>query len=100
MSNYARGRKKEYKMQAHLREEGYLVVRSAGSKTPFDLIAIPMVKNRQDHALVRLIQVKVRKMSTAEVEETKELRKTVPSCCRIEMWVLEDRKEPRMQFSI
>jgi Holliday junction resolvase len=100
MSNYARGRRKEYKMQGFLRKQGYLVVRSAGSKSPFDLIAIPMMKHSEDYAPVRLVQVKVRKMTSAEVEETKKLRKKVPSCCRIEMWVVQDRKEPVLQFSV
>jgi hypothetical protein len=39
MSNYRRGRDAEYAARNLLQEKGYSVVRSAGSKTPFDLIA-------------------------------------------------------------
>lgn len=39
-SNYARGRDLEHRVRTHLREEGYEVMRTAGSKSKVDLIAI------------------------------------------------------------
>ncbi|MFI2426553.1 restriction endonuclease [Streptomyces sp. NPDC018955] len=39
-SNYARGRDLEHRVRAHLREEGYEVLRTAGSKSKVDLVAI------------------------------------------------------------
>jgi len=40
--NYNRGRSFEYRVKKYLENEGYLVVRSAGSKSPFDLVAISL----------------------------------------------------------
>lgn len=39
MTNYAAGTRFEHRVRDHLRENGYEVVRSAGSKTKIDLIA-------------------------------------------------------------
>jgi Holliday junction resolvase len=39
-SNYARGRDLEHRVRAHLRDEGYEVLRTAGSKSKVDLVAI------------------------------------------------------------
>jgi len=40
MSNYSRGRDFEWQVRDYLRENGYEVVRAAGSKTKLDLIAM------------------------------------------------------------
>ncbi|MEV4861502.1 restriction endonuclease [Streptomyces ossamyceticus] len=39
-SNYARGRDLEHRVRTHLREQGYEVLRTAGSKSKVDLVAI------------------------------------------------------------
>lgn len=39
-SNYARGRDLEHRVRTHLREEGYEVLRTAGSKSKVDLVAL------------------------------------------------------------
>ena len=39
-SNYARGRDLEHRVRTHLREEGFEVLRTAGSKSKVDLVAI------------------------------------------------------------
>lgn len=39
MSNYTDGRRFEWKVRDHLTEQGYTVMRSAGSKTKCDLLA-------------------------------------------------------------
>ncbi|MEV6180145.1 restriction endonuclease [Streptomyces sp. NPDC052015] len=39
-SNYARGRDLEHRVRAHLRGQGYEVLRTAGSKSKVDLVAI------------------------------------------------------------
>lgn len=41
MTNYARGRRFEWKRRDHYKEQGYTVVRSAGSKSKFDLVCLP-----------------------------------------------------------
>ncbi|GIV51817.1 MAG: hypothetical protein KatS3mg038_2338 [Candidatus Kapaibacterium sp.] len=40
MSNYTRGRALEYDAKRYFEERGYLVVRSAGSKSPVDLVCL------------------------------------------------------------
>lgn len=39
-SNYEKGRALEHRVRAHLREEGFEVLRTAGSKSKVDLVAI------------------------------------------------------------
>ncbi|KUF18419.1 restriction endonuclease [Streptomyces silvensis] len=39
-SNYARGRDLEHRVRNHLREQGYEVLRTAGSKSKVDLVAL------------------------------------------------------------
>jgi len=39
-SRYIRGRRFEHRVKRLLEERGYIVVRSAGSKGPFDLVAL------------------------------------------------------------
>lgn len=52
---YVAGRNFEYKTKREWEEKGYLVVRSAGSKGPVDLVAIP---NGQPQQHVVLLQCK------------------------------------------
>ncbi|GIV52389.1 MAG: hypothetical protein KatS3mg038_2921 [Candidatus Kapaibacterium sp.] len=40
MSNYTRGRQLEYDAKRYFEERGYLVIRSAGSKSPVDLVCL------------------------------------------------------------
>jgi len=62
---YRRGREWEYRVARKLRDEGYFVIRAAGSK-PIDLIAI---KDGQ----VMLVECKTKKPSPSEVEELRRL---------------------------
>ena len=52
-TKYNRGRRAEWLAKQDLQTEGYTVVRAAGSKGSWDLIAVHL-----DHPVVRLIQVK------------------------------------------
>lgn len=49
MSNYHIGRRLEYIVRLALQNEGYIVVRSAASKSPIDLVAI----NRHEILLIQ-----------------------------------------------
>lgn len=40
MSNYTRGRRLEYSVKRYFEQCGYLVIRSAGSKSPVDLVCL------------------------------------------------------------
>ena len=57
--NYEKGRRKEYKVCENLKKEGFPIVqRTAGSHSPFDIIAVDL-KNR----IIKLVQVKSGKYS-------------------------------------
>ena len=56
--NYIKGRRKEYKIVHDYRNREYVAFRSAGSHSPFDVVAIN--ENKRD---IRLIQAKPDTMS-------------------------------------
>ena len=64
-SPYKRGARYEYYVKQLLEEKGYLVVRTAGSHGPFDLIAIDKEKRE-----ILLVQVTRRKYLSAELKES------------------------------
>jgi Archaeal holliday junction resolvase (hjc). len=53
--SYIKGRNKEYRIKKKLEQEGYYVIRSAGSHSYFDLVAINTEKKE-----ILLVQVKTR----------------------------------------
>ena len=54
--NYQKGRAKEYRLKRKLENQGYIVLRTAGSHGFADLVAISQNKHE-----IKLIQVKPRK---------------------------------------
>ncbi len=89
MSNYSRGRKLEYAVRDELISRGYiLVVRSAGSKGPFDLVAI----SPSDIVLIQVKASSARRK--AAVEQLKKIQ--VPENVRKEIWV----KVPRQDWEV
>lgn len=54
LTNYQRGRNKEYRIVDYYRERGWIAFRSAGSHSPFDVIAI-----HKGLKQIRLIQSKL-----------------------------------------
>jgi Holliday junction resolvase len=61
--NYRRGRRFEYKLKKELEKYGFLVVRSAGSRSPFDLVAL-------NQSYIFFIQLKYnKKISKQEFEK-------------------------------
>lgn len=90
MSNYTRGREKEYEVMKRLREEGYECIRTAGSHGPFDVVAIGPQG-------VRFVQVKRVRPGTnwrREYEKAKEALFSLPRLDGIsyEVWVWKDRE--------
>lgn len=70
--NYIKGRRKEYKYVKIMRDKGFIAQRTAGSHSPFDVIAInPETKQ------IRLIQCKPDSMNATRAQkirnENKEL---------------------------
>lgn len=58
MNRYLKGRRYEYKIKKELEKEGWLVIRSAGSHGPVDLVAIhPILK------VIKFIQCKTYKIT-------------------------------------
>lgn len=55
-SRYIKGRAFEYRRRDYWTSQGYVVIRSAGSKSLFDLVAIPLTS--ADHPIA-LIQCKM-----------------------------------------
>lgn len=51
--NYKYGATLEYEVASKLRTKGYLVIRSAGSHTPIDLIAIPVRRRKKKILLIQ-----------------------------------------------
>ena len=78
-SNYIKGRKKEYKIVKEFKDKGYdIVQRTAGSRSPFDVIAIRKEDNR-----ITLIQVKpnnISERSIAKLYKESEWLDTIYRC--------------------
>ncbi len=82
-SPYKKGRSLEWRAKRQLQTEGYVVIRSAGSKGPVDLVAF----NRSS---VRLIQVVKGRIPSSKLQALKRL--PVPKGCRLEVWVARQGK--------
>lgn len=86
-SRYGKGRRLEYKIRGILEPEGYYVVRSAGSKGLFDIVAIPVGSPKK----IKLIQSKSnREPPKKEMALLREFN--CPTYCEKEIWVWIDRK--------
>jgi Holliday junction resolvase len=81
VDNYRRGARKEWDVMKDLEAEGYTVIRSAGSHSFCDVIAV-------DAALTRFIQIKVTKRKQRFLKLQQELA-TIPRPPQstIELWV-------------
>ena len=78
-NNYKRGGKLEYAVRDEFTAKGYIVIRSAGSKGPFDLCAISPTD-------VVLVQVKAKgAMRKADLKQLQAIQ--VPRNVRKEIWV-------------
>lgn len=86
MSYYRRGRDAEYRAARDLKRAGYLVIRSSGSHSPVDLVALGA-------AGVRFIQVKSdsesRTLQPSELEAVREELRALPRPpgVTVELWV-------------
>jgi hypothetical protein len=79
MTAYRRGARLEYLARDVLRQQGYVVVRSAGSHGPFDLVAV-------NGRAVLLVQVKKQGQSIRlALKPLASMR--VPRCARKQVWV-------------
>ena len=76
---YVKGRRIENEARAILELAGWMVMRSAGSKGPFDLAAFGGFGTR-------LIQVKGKKATAADREGLALLAASLPTSIRVELW--------------
>ena len=92
---YVKGANLERAAKKILEEADYFVVRSAGSKSPVDLIAVDINE-------IRLIQIKSGKQGyRVKTEDERKLQKiTVPSNCRKEIWVKEQGRKQFKRYQV
>jgi len=62
--NYVKGRKKEYKLLHQYKKLGFIAIRSAGSHSPIDIIAINPISHR-----IKLLQSKPDTMPEKQKEK-------------------------------
>lgn len=71
-TNYIKGRRREYMLVKYFKDKGYLAIRTAGSHSPFDVIAV-------DSTNIFLCQLKPHNVS--EKKELKKLKSVkIPNC--------------------
>lgn len=85
MNPYKKGRNFEYRVKSDLEKKGYYVIRSAGSHSKFDLVAVSQEE-------VLLIQCKTSKPSAKKVRETADLNFTLPQNVRVVFVYKKGRK--------
>ena len=93
MSNYAKGRRREYRVQQILEQAGYQTIRAASSKGVADVIAVA-------GGHVRFISVKsgVAYASAVEREALQELAERSNGYFDVEIWRFPDRcREPLIE---
>jgi len=82
--NYIKGRKKEYKICNLLKEQGYdIVQRTAGSHSPFDIIAI-----NKSTGVIKLIQSKPDNISTNKEKKISKDNNWLCNAFRVEFVVM------------
>jgi hypothetical protein len=90
VTKYTSGRRIEYLARDILVSRGYMVVRSAGSKGPFDLVAVPMDGG------ARFIQIKKGRQSSKKALGNLKNLSCVYKGIAMELWVYE----PKIGFHI
>jgi len=79
--NYRKGYLREIKAVHELKRRGYLAFRTAGSKSPFDVVAISSSE-------ILLLQVKSgRKNLKGEIRKLKKIK--VPKCAKKQLWIFD-----------
>ena len=95
--NYANGANYERKIANRLREKGYYVMRSSGSKGIFDLIAIDFRLGQ-----IKLIQLKNYKLSRPEFERLRQdIKSLAPQhSAEISFYALEHTARGRDELTL
>jgi Holliday junction resolvase len=80
--NYINGRRKEYKVVHAFKDKGFTALRSAGSHSPIDVVAI-----NPDTKKIVLIQCKPKSMSENKKKEIEEKNKKLNGLFEVEFLV-------------
>ena len=94
--NYRRGYVIERKVVNMFRDQGYLVIRSAGSHSAVDVCVF-----KDDKAIA--IQLKREKKKTNHTKEIEDFKKVkVPAYMQKEFWIYRDhnRKDPWLKYTL
>lgn len=84
MTNYSKGRRREWAAIKFLTDSGFTAYRTAGSKGAFDVIA-------HDDKCVRFIQIKSESKKTSRLSDISSIEAiSVPECATKELWVFRD----------
>jgi Holliday junction resolvase len=75
VTNYARGRSVEYAVKRYLESDGYFVLRSAGSHSPVDLLAVKYM-GCNSHSVLFVSCKKGQRLSPRERVEIQNLAKS------------------------
>jgi len=81
--NYIKGRRKEYKYVKIMRELGFIAQRTAGSHSPFDVIAI-----NPDTKQIRLIQCKPDSMNAHQTQKIRNENKKLNGSFKVSFSVV------------
>jgi len=84
VGNYTKGRRVEHRARKLLEDAGFLVVRSAGSKGPADLVAFDAIS-------FRLISVKCGSQYASALEREALYLLPRPANASVEIWRFPDR---------
>lgn len=79
MNTARKGRRSEHLIRDFLAADGFLVIRAAASKGPFDLVAIGAER-------IRLVQVKSGGAAVGSAERNVLRALRVPAICSVEIW--------------
>lgn len=82
-SNYIKGRRKEYKVMEEERKKGNIVLRSAGSHSPVDIVSIDVTAR-----VIKLIQCKSDNFPQIEIDELQYQMRELNNAYRCEFVVV------------
>jgi len=93
MTNYARGRAKEYAVIKELEKEGYYCIRSAGSHKCADIVCF-LQKDNEELPLIKFIQVKSGN-SPYKKDMFKLHKLKLPAIIQKQLWIIKPYQEIR-----
>lgn len=94
MTRYEQGRALEHRVRNLLVDLGFFVVRSAGSKTPVDLVALPIAGKAPEWALNRPVLAQAKRGGVLGPAEWNELLGAAQSVCALAVLARYTPRQP------